>query len=49
MKLWKGVVNNMELCLYEPMIAQNAGTLTRLCACLNIYISIIEPASFIIG
>ena len=31
------------------MIAQNAGTLTRLCACLNIHISIIEPASFIIG
>lgn len=32
-----------------PMIAQNAGTLTRLCACFNIPISIIEPASFIIG
>ena len=39
----------MEICLYEPMIAQNAGTLTRLCACFNIPISIIEPASFIIG
>ncbi len=39
----------MELCLYQPMIAQNAGTLTRLCACFNIPISIIEPASFIIG
>lgn len=39
----------MEVCLYEPMIAQNAGTLTRLCACFNIPISIIEPASFIIG
>ena len=39
----------MELCLYEPMIAQNAGTLTRLCACFNMPISIIEPASFIIG
>ncbi len=39
----------MELCLYEPMIAQNAGTLTRLCACFNIPISIIEPASFVIG
>ena len=31
------------------MIAQNAGTLTRLCACFNIPMSIIEPASFIIG
>ena len=39
----------MEICLYMPMIAQNAGTLTRLCACFNIPISIIEPASFIIG
>lgn len=39
----------MELCLHEPMIAQNAGTLTRLCACFNIPMSIIEPASFIIG
>lgn len=39
----------MELCLYQPMIAQNAGTLTRLCACFSIPMSIIEPASFIIG
>ncbi len=39
----------MELCLFEPMIAQNAGTLARLCACFNIPISIIEPASFILG
>ena len=39
----------MELCLFEPEIAQNAGTLTRLCACFNITINIIEPASFIIG
>ncbi|MBR1944631.1 MAG: tRNA methyltransferase [Alphaproteobacteria bacterium] len=31
------------------MIAQNAGTLARLCACFNIPMSIIEPASFIIG
>lgn len=39
----------MELCLFEPMIAQNAGTLVRLCACFNVPISIIEPASFILG
>ena len=31
------------------MIAQNAGTLVRMCACFNIPISIIEPASFILG
>lgn len=33
--------------MYEPEIAQNAGTLVRLCACFNIPIGIIEPASFV--
>lgn len=39
----------MELCLFEPEIAQNAGTLARLCACFNVGLNIIEPTSFIIG
>ena len=38
----------MELCMFEPEIAQNAGTLARLCACLGVGFNIIEPASFII-
>ena len=38
----------MELCMFEPEIAQNAGTLARLCACLCVGFNIIEPASFII-
>lgn len=39
----------MEVCLFEPEIAQNAGTIARLCACFGISMNIIEPASFIIG
>lgn len=38
----------MELCIFEPEIAQNAGTLARLCACFGVRLNIIEPASFII-
>lgn len=39
----------MNVCLYEPEIAQNAGTIARLCACFGVELNIIEPASFIIG
>ena len=35
-----------ELALYQPDIAQNAGTLLRLCACLGVRAHIIEPAGF---
>lgn len=35
-----------ELALYQPDIAQNAGTLLRLCACLGVVAHIIEPAGF---
>ena len=35
-----------RLALYQPDIAQNAGTLTRLCACLGVALDIIEPAGF---
>lgn len=39
----------MEICLFEPEIAQNAGAIARLCACFGVNLNIIEPASFIIG
>ncbi|MFK8250557.1 tRNA (cytidine(34)-2'-O)-methyltransferase [Ancylobacter terrae] len=37
------------LALYQPDIAQNAGTLARLCACLDLALHIIEPAGFPVG
>ena len=36
----------MHLALYEPDIAQNTGTILRLCACLGATAHIIEPAGF---
>jgi tRNA (cytidine/uridine-2'-O-)-methyltransferase len=36
----------MRLALYQPDIAQNTGTILRLCACLGIEAHIIEPAGF---
>jgi tRNA (cytidine/uridine-2'-O-)-methyltransferase len=36
----------MQLALYEPDIAQNTGTILRLCACLEVAAHIIEPAGF---
>lgn len=39
----------MEVCIFEPEIAQNAGTIARLCACFGVNLNIIEPASFIMG
>ena len=36
----------MDLALFEPDIPQNAGTLMRLGACLNVRIHLIEPAGF---
>jgi tRNA (cytidine/uridine-2'-O-)-methyltransferase len=35
-----------HLALYQPDIPQNTGTLLRLCACLGVPASIIEPAGF---
>jgi tRNA (cytidine/uridine-2'-O-)-methyltransferase len=37
------------LALYEPDIAQNAGAMMRMCACLGVDAAIIEPAGFRIG
>lgn len=39
----------LALALYEPDIAQNAGTLARTSACLGITLHIIEPAGFPVG
>ncbi|MFN7662129.1 MAG: tRNA (cytidine(34)-2'-O)-methyltransferase [Alphaproteobacteria bacterium] len=35
-----------RLCLYQPEIAQNTGTLLRLAACMDIPFHIIEPCGF---
>lgn len=37
----------MRLALYQPDIAQNAGTIMRLCACLGVPLDIIEPCGFV--
>ncbi|MGB1360752.1 MAG: tRNA (cytidine(34)-2'-O)-methyltransferase [Alphaproteobacteria bacterium] len=37
----------MRLALFQPDIAQNAGTLMRLSACMGIGIDIIEPCGFL--
>jgi tRNA (cytidine/uridine-2'-O-)-methyltransferase len=34
------------LALYQPDIPQNAGTILRLCACLDVEAHVIEPAGF---
>jgi tRNA (cytidine/uridine-2'-O-)-methyltransferase len=36
----------MHVALFQPDIAQNTGTILRLCACLGVAVHIIEPAGF---
>jgi tRNA (cytidine/uridine-2'-O-)-methyltransferase len=36
----------MQIALYQPDIAQNTGTILRLCACLGVQAHIVEPAGF---
>ncbi len=38
----------MRLALYQPDIPQNAGTLIRLGACLDVAVDIVEPCGFIL-
>ena len=38
----------IEIALYQPDIAPNAATIARLCACLGIRLTIIEPAGFVV-
>ena len=35
-----------SIALYQPDIPQNAGTILRLCACLDVEAHVIEPAGF---
>ena len=39
----------MRLCLYQPDIAGNVGTILRLAACLGVGVDIIEPCGFAFG
>jgi tRNA (cytidine/uridine-2'-O-)-methyltransferase len=36
----------MRIALYQPEIAQNVGTILRMCACLGVSVDIIEPCGF---
>ena len=36
----------MRLCLYQPEIPQNTGTMLRMAACLGLGVDIIEPCGF---
>jgi tRNA (cytidine/uridine-2'-O-)-methyltransferase len=38
----------LRLALYQPDIPQNAGSLMRLCACLDVAMDIIEPCGFLL-
>jgi tRNA (cytidine/uridine-2'-O-)-methyltransferase len=42
-------VRMIRIALYQPDIAQNTGTILRLCACSGIEAHIIEPAGFPVG
>lgn len=39
----------IELALYQPDIAPNAGSMLRMCACLGLICRIIEPAGFLMS
>jgi len=40
---------DLMLALYEPDIAQNAGTMLRTCACLGVAAALVGPAGFAAG
>lgn len=40
-------MSTLRLALYQPDIPQNAGTLLRLSACLDLAVDIIEPCGFV--
>lgn len=39
----------MRLVLFQPDIAQNAGSLLRLGACMGVGVDVIEPCGFVLG
>ena len=38
----------MRICLFEPDIPQNTGTILRMAACLGVPVDIIEPCGFLL-
>jgi tRNA (cytidine/uridine-2'-O-)-methyltransferase len=38
---------NLNVVLYEPEIAQNTGSIIRICSCLNVKCHLIEPFGFL--
>jgi tRNA (cytidine/uridine-2'-O-)-methyltransferase len=42
-------MEGMRLALYQPDIAQNAGAMLRLAACLGVAVDLIEPLGFVFG
>ncbi|WP_143589636.1 tRNA (cytidine(34)-2'-O)-methyltransferase [Thalassospira mesophila] len=38
----------MRICLFEPDIPQNTGTILRMAACLGVGVDIIEPCGFLL-
>jgi len=41
-------LHNIKLCLYQPDIPQNTGTIMRTAACLGLQIELIEPLGFVL-
>ncbi len=39
----------MRLCLYQPEIPQNTGTILRMAACFGVGVDIIEPCGFVVS
>jgi len=39
----------MRLCLYQPEIPQNTGTMLRMSACFGVGVDIIEPCGFVVS
>jgi tRNA (cytidine/uridine-2'-O-)-methyltransferase len=39
----------LRLALYQPDIPQNAGSMMRLCACLDVPMDVIEPCGFLLS
>ena len=41
------MIKNMNITLFEPELAQNVGSIIRICACFQCELNIIRPTSFI--
>ncbi len=39
-------MSDLNIALFQPDIAQNVGTIMRMCACLDITLHVIEPCGF---